>query len=73
MVTTFAYEIIFSAPMQKLFAGYYEAVRRDVHARAYQLMKALATEVKDPRAARKIAFLRTIVDTNPLRSDRDAR
>jgi hypothetical protein len=74
VITTFAYEIVFSEPARKLFAGYYEAVRRDVHARAHRLMRALATEAKDDlRTARKIALLRSIVETKPLRPDRASR
>ena len=70
VMTTFAFEIIFDAPMRKLFAGYYEAIRRDVHARAHRLLKALAAEASNPRTSRKIAHLRGIVETKLVQPDR---
>ena len=59
------YEIIFNQPASKLFAGAYEAAHRDVRARAKRLAKTLTAKSGNPRTARKLQILRTIVDSKP--------
>jgi transcriptional regulator with XRE-family HTH domain len=65
VITVFAYEIIFNKPASELFAGTYEAVRRDVNKRAAQLIKTLEPRAKHPGTARKLELLRTIVESKP--------
>jgi transcriptional regulator with XRE-family HTH domain len=65
VITVFAYEIIFNKPARDLFAGTYDAVRRDVHERAGRLIKTLEPQAKNPRTARKLQLLRTIVESKP--------
>jgi transcriptional regulator with XRE-family HTH domain len=65
VITVFAYEIIFNKAAKELFAGTYEAVRRDVHERADQLIKMLESRAKHPRTLRKLQLLRTIVESKP--------
>ena len=60
----FAFEIIFNQPARELFAGNYEAVRRNVQTRAKRLAQALAAEAGDRTTARKLILLRGIVDYN---------
>jgi transcriptional regulator with XRE-family HTH domain len=59
----FGYEIIFNQPAGRLFAGAYEVVRRGVRARAKRLAKKLTAQAGDPRTARKLHLLETIVDS----------
>ena len=63
VITVFAYEIIFNRPVRDLFAGTYATVCRDVRARAARLVKTLVTDSPNPRVARKIELLRTIVES----------
>ena len=65
VITVFAYEIIFNRPARELFAGTYDAVRRDVHERAGRLIKTLEPKAKHRRTARKLQLLRTIVESKP--------
>ncbi len=66
VISIFAYEIIFNQPIRELFAGTYTLVRRDVRARAEQLLNALSSVRKsDARTSRKIALLRAIVESAP--------
>ena len=57
------YEIIFNQPANRLFAGAYETVHRAIRARAKRLAKTLNARPGDPRTARKLHLLRTIVDS----------
>jgi transcriptional regulator with XRE-family HTH domain len=69
----FAYEIVFSQPVSKLFAGAYEEVRHQVRSRAKRLMKELTSRAQESpslRVARKLELLRAIVDTKPRSSQR---
>lgn len=59
----FGYEIIFNQPAHRLFAGAYQAVHRAIRSRAKRLTKTLSTKAGDPRTARKLRLLRTIVDS----------
>lgn len=65
VITVFAYETIFNKPARELFAGTYDAVRRDVHKRAGRLTKTLEPKAKTPRTVRKLQLLRTIVESKP--------
>jgi transcriptional regulator with XRE-family HTH domain len=72
--TIWACEAVFSQPAAELFAGNYEKVRLAVRARANRLLKHLAAEAPDtppPRIARKIALLRSIVESKSKRSRED--
>ncbi len=64
----FAFEIIFNQPIRELFAGSYNAVHRDVRARATQMLAKFPAEKRDPRTARKLQLLQAIADpkTNPV-------
>jgi transcriptional regulator with XRE-family HTH domain len=62
VVMIFAFEIIFNQPASELFAGSYEAVRRDIQTRAKRLARSLAAEAQDRRIERKLILLRSIVD-----------
>jgi transcriptional regulator with XRE-family HTH domain len=67
----FAYEIIFNQPASELFAGTYHAVRHGVRARARRLAKTLASRATNPRTARKLDLLRTVVESKPCSVRRD--
>jgi DNA-binding XRE family transcriptional regulator len=71
VIAVFAYEIIFNQPIQDLFAGAYDAVRRDVQTRAKELLKALEAERTNPRTSLKLQLLRAIVESKlePPRRD----
>jgi transcriptional regulator with XRE-family HTH domain len=59
----FGYEIIFNQPAHRLFGGAYEAVHRTVRARAKRLRKTLTAQAGNPRTARKLQLLRSIIDS----------
>jgi len=64
--TIFAYEIIFDRPASELFAGAYQAIRIAVQPRVNRLLKRLTADAAakpGARAARKLEFLRAIVDS----------
>ena len=71
VIAVFAYEIIFNKPIRDLFAGAYNAVRRDVQDRAKELLKALETEVANPRKSLKLQLLQAIVESKPEPPGRD--
>jgi hypothetical protein len=63
--TIFAYEVIFGRFSEELFAGTHDAVRRAVRARARKLSLRLERQPAHARIARKLALLRTIVESKP--------
>ena len=64
--TTWACEVVFSQPAQAVFAGHYNEIRLAVQARAKLLLatfSAQPTAAVPPRLARKLALLRSIVES----------
>ena len=68
--TVWAYEAVFDTPALELFAGNYRTIRRAVQTRAKRLLKNLESQspAAQARIARKLALLRSIVDSNDRRS-----
>ena len=62
VAAVFAYEIIFDQPVKYLFAGRYDAVRRDIRARAQQLMEKIETGSDTPQTSLKLKRLRAILE-----------
>lgn len=56
----FAYEVIFRAPAHELFAGVFHEVERDIHKRAYTLIKTLSAAEQDGLTKRKVVMLRAL-------------
>ena len=64
--TIWAYEAVFNQPASELFAGRCETTRMAVRARAKRLLKRLTAQAPDappPKIARKLAHLRSIVES----------
>lgn len=58
--STLAYELIFGAPVQDLFAGVRDKVEEATRKRAQLLLKKLSAKTPDPMTARKLELLRKI-------------
>jgi hypothetical protein len=64
-LTIFALEVVFGAAACDLFAGIYGTVRHAVRTRARKLVRHVARLPQTGRTARKLALLKTIVETKP--------
>jgi transcriptional regulator with XRE-family HTH domain len=60
LMTALAYHVIFQTSPPDLFGGKYQKAERVVRRRAKRLLRRLSTDHPDPRAARKLAWLRTL-------------
>jgi hypothetical protein len=66
--TIWAYEIVFNQPAADLFAGDYRAIRVAVQLHAKVLIEQLASQAprsSSSRTERKLALLRSIVESKP--------
>jgi transcriptional regulator with XRE-family HTH domain len=71
--TVFAYEIVFNSLASELFAGNYQTIRLAVQDRARRMAKQLSAQpdAQAGKTLRKLALLRTIVESKPSPARRD--
>jgi len=65
LLTIFAFEVIFRAPVRDLFAGFYQKVEKETRSRAQLLARKLARSQANGTATRKLGVLETLASGLP--------